>query len=236
MKRSSTTPGVLLGTLVLVALAGAACRRPRGGGPGGSGPWTFEGDRPGQPPAGFSFVRVGEGRPGNWAVRTVTEGAQSRAVLAQTDPEPDKKRLLLAVAEAPVPFADLTARVRCMMLAGVLDQTCGLVVRYQDEHNHYVARADARSGNVRLYRVKDGGRAQVAQWTGTVAPGVWHELRVDAIGDRFVVFFDGRPVIDAHDGALARPGRLGLWTKSDALTYFDELSVEPPPRPGADAR
>lgn len=199
-----------------------ACKRP---GPA-AGPWGFEADPPGRPPGGFRFTVPTEGRPGIWTVRRVPDAAVGRAVLVQQDRDAAKRRWLAAIAPGP-PLADLSARVRCKPIAGVMDETCGLVVRFADDRHYYLARADALDGNVRLYAVTGEKRAQIATASVPVDRGVWHELRLDARGDRFVVFIDGRPVIDAHDRTHSAPGRVGVWTKSDAFTYFDELSARP---------
>jgi hypothetical protein len=199
-----------------------ACKRP--GPPGG--PWGFEADPPGRPPGGFTFTTPAEGRRGIWVVRRIPDAAGGTAVLVQHDTDPAKRRWLAAVAPGPA-LADVSARVRCKPVAGLMDQSCGLVIRFADERHYYVARADSLDGNVRLYAVTGDRRAQLASATVRVDKGVWHELRVDARGDRFVVFLDGRAVIDAHDHTFSAPGRVGVWTKSDALTYFDELSARP---------
>jgi hypothetical protein len=206
------------GLLACVALA--ACRKPVPR----ERRYGFEKDGPGGAPAGFTFARTGEGRAGVWTVRRVPDAPEGQAVLAQTDNDPSKHRWLVAIANAP-PLADVSVAVRCKPISGVLDQACGLVLRYRNERDYYLARADALDGNVRMYAVKDGKRTQFASFTGHVERGAWHQLRVDVRGDRFVVFLDGHAVVDAHDATIAGPGRTGLWVKSDSLTYFDDLVV-----------
>jgi hypothetical protein len=80
---------------------------------------------------------------------------------------------------------------------------------------------------VRFYVVKDGQRKELASWSGKVAAGVWHDYRIEARGERFVVTWDGQKVIEATDGTFAQAGRVGLWTKADSVTSFDDLRVEP---------
>lgn len=186
--------------------------------------WSFDSDRPGRPPAGFSFARTGRGAPSRWVVR-VAEGAPSGLhVLAQTDTDSMTDRFPLAVADG-VSGSDLRLSVRCRLVSGRVDRACGLVLRYRDEKNYYVARANALEGNVRFYFVRDGRRRQLANWDGEVASGAWHEIAVEASGDRFRVFWDGRQVIETKDGTFRDPGRVGLWTKADSLTEFDDFSV-----------
>ena len=99
--------------------------------------------------------------------------------------------------------------------------------RYQDEDNYYVTRANALEGNVRLYHVKDGKRTQFATWDGKVPVKVWHQLAVEAQGDTFRIYFNGQKIMEAKDKTFSAGGKVGLWTKADSITYFDDLVVAP---------
>jgi hypothetical protein len=101
------------------------------------------------------------------------------------------------------------------------------VWRYADANNYYVARANALEHNIRLYHVKNGTRKQFASWRGTVTGSAWHELRVEARGDHFQVYWDGAKVLDARDRTFTGGGKVGLWTKADSVTYYDDLTVTP---------
>ena len=193
---------------------------------GGQAPtiWTFDSSVVGQPPTGFSFGRSGSGSLRRWVVRAAPDAPSSPNVLAQEDSDQTDYRFPVAVAAAPS-LADLSLSVRCHPVAGKVDRACGLVWRYQDADNYYLARANALEDNVRLYYVKDGHRRQFAGWNGKVTSGVWHTLRVDAVGDHQIVSWDGAKVIDAHDRTFAAPGRVGVWTKADSQTLFDDLSA-----------
>jgi len=111
-------------------------------------------------------------------------------------------------------------------VAWIFDRACGLVFRYADENNYYVTRANALENNVRLYHVVSGKRVQFAGWNGPVRSGVWHELGVEAKADHFQVTWDEQKVIDARDRTHTAAGRVGVWTKADSVTYFDDLKVE----------
>ena len=188
--------------------------------------WDFQADKVDEAPAGFSFGKTGHGRPGKWVVRTDPSSPAGDHVLAQVDADDTDYRFPVAVADAPV-LKDLRLEVRCKQVSGKTDQACGLVFRYQDENNYYVTRANALEDNVRLYHVVKGNRRQFAGWNGKVASQTWHTLAVAARGDRFQVFFDGRPVIEAKDDTFKDAGKVGLWTKADSVTHFDALSVRP---------
>lgn len=100
--------------------------------------------------------------------------------------------------------------------------------RYRDENNYYITRANALENNIRLYRVVNGRRQQFAGWDGKVTSVVWHTYEVEAQGDHFQVFWDGQKVIDARDETFSGAGKVGVWTKADSVTYFDDLKIEPP--------
>ena len=188
--------------------------------------WDFQSDKVDEAPAGFSFGKTGQGRPGKWVVRTDPSAPAGDHVLAQVDSDDTDYRFPVAVADAPV-LKDFSLEVRCKQVSGKTDQACGLVFRYQDENNYYVTRANALEDNVNLYHVVKGRRRQIKGWSGKVASQTWHTLAVEARGDRFQVFFDGKPVIDAKDDTFKDAGRVGVWTKADSVTYFDALSAKP---------
>jgi len=186
----------------------------------------FQKDRPDEAPAGFSFGRTGEGRPGKWVIRIDPGAPAGDHVLAQVDADDTGNRFPVAVLDEPV-LKDVRVQVRCKPVSGRTDQACGVVFRYRDENNYYVARANALEDNVRLYHVVNGRRRQFAGWNGKVAGQTWHTLGVAALGNRFQVFFDGKPVIDATDETFKDAGKVGVWTKADSVTYFGALSVTP---------
>jgi hypothetical protein len=191
-----------------------------------SGRWNFDSDKEG-PPSGFSFGRTGQGKEGRWTVIAAADAPSKPNVLAQLDADPTDYRFPFAVADASS-FKDVRLSVSCKAVSGKVDQGCGLVWRYRDANNYYVTRANALENNVRLYYVKDGKRVQFASWSGRVSSGQWHKLAVEATGDRFVVSFDDKKVMDAKDTTFADAGKIGVWTKADSVIQFDELSASAP--------
>ena len=187
--------------------------------------WNFDTESAGQAPSRFTFGRTGSGRLGRWVVQNDKDAPSGGHVLAQLEGDNTSNRFPVAVANELL-LRDLQLSVRCKPVTGTVDQACGVVFRYSDENNYYVARANALEDNVRFYYVKDGKRIQLASWSGRVANGIWHELRVEARGDRFSVFWDGQNVISASDKTFPDGGKIGLWTKADSVTYFDDLVVE----------
>jgi hypothetical protein len=121
------------------------------------------------------------------------------------------------------PYADVDVSVRVKPISGSEDASGGVVFRFADGR-YYVIRANALENNFRLYSY-DHGRRQLA--SATVEPptlGRWHTLRVVAVGDRIQGHLDGRLLLDHRDARL-RSGQVGLWTKADSITAFDDFVV-----------
>lgn len=188
--------------------------------------WSFESDRTGGAPRAFSFGRTRSGAPGRWIVQAEPDAPSGANVLAQLSADGTDSRFPIAVADAP-PLRDVRVSVQCKPISGVVDQACGLVFRYRDENNYYLTRANALEDNVRLYRVKNGNRSQFDGWSGPVTSKAWHELRVDARGDHLEVYWEGKKIIDGRDSTFPEAGKVGVWTKADSVTYFDDLSETP---------
>jgi hypothetical protein len=187
--------------------------------------WNFDSDASNAPPVGFSFGRTGSGPPGRWIVRAEPGAPSGANVLAQLDADDTDFRFPVAVA-SDLSVRDVRVSVRCKMVSGRVDQACGLVTRYADENNYFITRANALENNVRLYTVYAGKRSQLASFSGPVTPNAWHEYRFDVRGDHLEVYWNGKRVLDHHDGTFTGAGRVGVWTKADSVTSFDDLVVE----------
>lgn len=188
--------------------------------------WDFENEQEGRSPSGFSFTKTGDGSPGRWVIQAEADAPSGKRALSQTDTDTTDFRFPMAVADEPL-LTDLRLSVKCQPISGKVDQACGLVLRYRDEQHYYITRANALEQNVRFYKVVNGQRQQLASWSGAVASGVWHQLQVEAQGDRFVIFWDGQRVMEVVDQTFREAGKIGLWTKADSVTVFDDLTVEP---------
>jgi hypothetical protein len=187
--------------------------------------WHFDSMAAGGPPAGFALARTGSGRPGSWVIRAAPDAPSGPNVLAQEDSDRTDYRFPVAVADVPV-FGDVSVSVRCKPVAGHVDQACGIVWRYQDENNYYLARANALEDNVCWYYVQNGRRIEVKRVRIHVASGVWHTLRADMVGDHIEVYFNHQKLIDVHDSRFTAPGKVGVWTKADSRTLFDDLTAQ----------
>ena len=188
---------------------------------------TFESETSGQPPRDFEFGLAGQGEPGRWEMVADPTAGGGKA-LAQLSTNPADFRFLVAMYK-PVTAANVEVTARCKPMSGQSDQACGVIVRAIDAGNYYMARANALEGNVRFYRVRDGQREQLASAEGVkIERGQWHTLTLNARDDRFTVFFNDKPLHVTKDSTPEpRPadGRVGLWVKSDSVTYFDRLEI-----------
>jgi hypothetical protein len=193
--------------------------------------FTFDGEAPGRPPAGFVFTVSANDTPGVWVVRDDDAPGHGR-VLVQTSADGRGSRFPMAVVEGVV-AADVDVSVKLKPMAGREDRAGGLVWRYQDPANYYVVRVNALEGNVVLYKVADGrrvdlplkGEGRTYGKKAVVPTGQWGGLRVVAAGPRFEVSWNGTRLFDVEDATFAQPGRVGLWTKADSVTAFDDLTV-----------
>jgi hypothetical protein len=189
----------------------------------------FSDDAAGQPPKGFEFGHTARaGAPGKWVVES--EGANK--YLAQIDPDRTRARFPVAVL-SDVSAADVDLSVRFRPVSGRVDQAAGLVWRFQNEDNYYIVRANALEQNVVLYKVENGRRTDLAvkgegRTYGKKAPvpsGQWSTLRVVAAGPLFQVHYNGTMLYEVEDATFRQPGKVGVWTKADSVTQFDDLTV-----------
>jgi hypothetical protein len=185
----------------------------------------FDKDKIDAAPPGFAFGRTGGGAEGRWVVHADPTAPSPPNVLAQLDADSTDVRFPVAVLSEPR-LRDVRVRVRCKLVSGKVDQACGLVARYGDANNYYVTRANALENNVRVYFVKDGKRKELASWSGAVKAGAWHDYAFEVRGDRLQVQWAGQQVLDHRDGTFTEAGLVGVWTKADSVSYFDDLSVE----------
>jgi len=147
-------------------------------------------------------------------------------VLAQEDSDGTDYRFPVAAANSPS-FGDVSVSVRCKPVGGRVDRACGIVWRYVDENNYYLTRANALEDNVCWYYVQNGRRVEAKCVAVKVPSGVWHSLRADMRGDHIDVYFNGKKLMDAHDSRFTAPGKVGVWTKADSYTLFDDLTASP---------
>jgi hypothetical protein len=189
----------------------------------------FSDDTIGQPPKGFEFGHTAKaGAPGKWVIQA--EGANK--YLVQTDSDSTRSRFPVAVL-SEVSAADLDLSVRFRPVSGRVDQAAGLVWRYRDQDNYYIVRANALEDNVVLYKVENGkrvdlplkGEGRTYGKKADVPAGQWSTLRLIATGTLFEVHSNGTKLYEVEDRTFTQAGKVGVWTKADSVTQFDDLTV-----------
>jgi hypothetical protein len=177
----------------------------------------FDKMKPNDAPSGWQCGTTGGGAP-KWAVRGEPTAPSGPHVLEQTG------RADFAWCVDPrISLADGFVEVRLKPVAGEEDQAGGLIWRWKDRGNYYLARANALEDNVTIYKVVDGRRRSFKTIELEVAAQQWHTLRVEFKGNRFSVIFNGKRVIEADDSQFSAPGPAGVWTKADSVTAFDDF-------------
>lgn len=178
----------------------------------------FDKAEPGKVPAGWTATQTGSGEA-KWQVVADDSAPSKPNVLKQS-----------GLATYPVCFKDDTSlkdgfvEVKFKSVSGNEDQAGGVIWRCKDKDNYYIARANALEDNVTIYHTINGNRVSFKNADTKVTPGVWHTLRVDFAGNKFVVTFDGKEVIQATDSSFSDPGKVGVWTKADSVTLFDNFA------------
>jgi hypothetical protein len=179
---------------------------------------NFDRDKPGAPPAGWTAGVTGRGSP-VWKVEAEASAPSAPNVLRQsgsgTFPWCVKKEVSIADGFVEVKFRPERGRD---------DQAGGVVWRWKDGDHYYVARANALENNVSLYYTEKGRRITITYVDAPVAANAWHTLRVEFAGKKIRVMLDGKAYIDEEDASISGPGAVGVWTKSDSVTAFDDFS------------
>ena len=121
--------------------------------------------------------------------------------------------------------SDLNLAVSFLPIQGQADMGVGLIWRAADDRNYYLARANPLEQNIRVYRIVNGVRHLLQNFNQTIDVRQWHTLRVMHRGCQINIFYDDKQVFDLCDKTF-RKGTIGLWTKSDAVTYFDDLQLQ----------
>lgn len=187
---------------------------------------NFDNAPAGMPPEGWTLTKTGKGEP-KWTVEAEPTAPSKPNVLKQSG------RATFPVAiKRDTSIRDGFVEVKFKAVAGSEDRAAGLIWRAKDADNYYVVRANALEDNVVLYKTVNGLRTSLEivgrrGGYGVKAPvpsGQWHALRCDFAGNRFKVTYDGQLLFEVEDATMANAGMIGLWTKADSVTLFDDLA------------
>jgi len=179
---------------------------------------NFDAGTVGQAPAGWTATRTGSG-DAKWTIEKDDTAPSKPNVLKQS-----------GVATYPVCFKNDTnlkdgfVEVKFKPISGKEDQAGGVVWRLKDANNYYIARANALEDNVTIYHTINGRRTEKKRTNMKVASNVWHTIRVDFADNHFTVTCDGKKAIEWDDDTFKEAGKVGVWTKADSLTLFDDFS------------
>ena len=194
----------------------------------------FDAAEVGKLPADFSTALTGGGGPVTWVVKEEPSAPSGGKVLVQTSADATSSRFPLCVYNN-FTAKDVMVSVRFKPVSGKVDQAAGIVWRYQDKDNYYIVRANALENNVVLYKVENGKRTDLKPLDAglfaygkkaKVPSGQWSELRVAAKGNHFEVSVNGESLFAVEDNTFTEAGKVGLWTKADSVTSFDNLTIE----------
>ena len=179
---------------------------------------TFDQDAIGSLPNGWMAGVTGRGTP-KWTIEADPTAPTAPNVLKQSGTGTFPWCVKNGIA-----LADGVIDVKFRPISGKEDQAGGLVWRWKDGDNYYVARANALENNVSLYYTQSGRRNTIKYVDAPVAKNQWHTLRVEFAGKRIRVSLDGKRYIEVDDDRISGPGAVGVWTKADSVTAFDDFT------------
>jgi hypothetical protein len=186
--------------------------------------FNFDDATVGETPKGWTVAETkGAGTPATWKVEAFKDDPkQKNAVRVDSK---NKEAVFNILLSDKTYAADVDMTVRVLSISGEDDQGGGLVWRAKDGDNYYITRWNPLEKNLRLYKVEGGARTQLKTADLEGDPKKWHEIRVVHAGTKITVDFDGKRVLEAEDSAFKDGGKVGLWTKADASTWFDDLAI-----------
>jgi hypothetical protein len=187
---------------------------------------SFESNRIGAVPEGWTSTLTGSGDP-KWTVESDATAPSKSNVLKQSG-----RATYPLILKNDTSIKDGFVEMKFKAVAGSQDRAAGLVWRAKDANNYYVVRANAQEDNIVLYKTVNGVRSPLdivgrkgGYGTDVKVPAnTWHSLRVDFKASRFTVSFNGKQLFEVEDSTFTGAGKVGLWTKADSVTLFDEVT------------
>ena len=185
--------------------------------------FNFDNDQVGAIPSYLKADKTGQGTRSEWQVKADPTAPSPPNVLAQTSDEKVQVHFPIAVL-SDEKYRDLNVSVSFKTVSGTIDQSGGIIFRFNDANNYYLFRASAVDNNVVLYKYVGGRSSVIASVPMTVSAGSWHTLTAVAVGESIEGYLDGKRVIEARDATFLI-GSVGLRTKADSVTYFDNFLI-----------
>lgn len=195
--------------------------------------YDFETSEVDTTPAAFTAALTGSGPPARWLVKEVAAPPSGKHVVAQLSEDKTNRRYPILIHKS-IEARDLDLSVKFQTISGEVDASGGLIFRYKDSDNYYVVRANSLEDNVVAYKTESGRRNNIGVSTKRTSYGVdvevphqvWNTLRVLVRGNLFKIYLNGNKLFEVSNQVFPESGKIGLWTKADAMTYFDDLRVE----------
>ena len=184
---------------------------------------NFDNTKTGGLPKGWQAGITGPGTP-KWSVETDASAPSQPNALKQAGVVPSHSYPWCV--KKHVPLANGSIQVSFKTISGKEDQAAGLIWRWQNGDNYYIARANALENNIILFRTVNGTRHQLHEVPMKVTSNQWHTLRVDFQSNHFAVAFDGQKALEWDDDTFKQAGLVGLWTKADSVVLFDNFTFE----------
>ncbi len=188
--------------------------------------WTFDDVKIGAVPADWTVAATTQSGPlPTWKViadQTAPSGGQVLAMARANHTSRGTYNLCWTKA---VTFLDGEIEVRLKARTGRVDQGGGVIWRAIDKDNYYISRWNPLEDNFRIYYVQGGRRTQLATAAARLSAGEWHTLRIVHKGNRIAGYLNGKKLLELTAEHFSKPGGVGLWTKADAVTSFDDFTV-----------
>lgn len=186
--------------------------------------YNFDKDEEGALPRGWTSSKTGKGGLGKWVVVNDETAPSKHHVLAQISKENLGYHFSVTVIDN-TNYSDLEIELKFKAVDGQEDQGGGPVWRYSNADNYYICRANPLESNFRVYKVVDGNRRQLQSADVDIPSNIWHTMEVEQVGDHIKCWLNDKLYLDVKDDTF-KEGKVGLWTKADAVTYFDDLEIE----------
>ncbi len=198
----------------------------------------------GSAPTNFHGELAGGGKPGEWKIlmdavpsafapltpqAVQAPAVNARAVLAQTSADPTDERFPIFVYDGEM-FKDFRLTTHFKIVSGTVEQMAGVVFRFQNSSNFYVLRASALGQNFRFYKVVNGIRSDPIGPPLEISTNVWHSLAVQCQGNQITCWLDDKLAMPPLNDNTFTAGKIGFWTKSDAVSYFGDTTIDYTPR------
>jgi hypothetical protein len=177
----------------------------------------------GSDPDGCTPAVSGLGGPSMWQVRIERLLLDGKA-LVEVSREAEPNRFPLCIADRPV-AKNAEVELAFVLHNGATARAAGIVLRFADPQDFYLVEADAIAGSVRLVRVVNGERREIADHAVALVADKAQTLKITAVDESFAVSLDGKVLLETHDSAIATPGRFGVWSRADSQTSFGDLFI-----------